>query len=78
MCPSARVMHREDSVGVSRVVCECVCVCVSLCSHTYNVKNSRHLLRAKTVGDLTRVAATVFLPQVTDGQPCQTPCPAGI
>ena len=47
-------------------------------SHTYNVKLSRHLLWAKTVGDLARVAAAVFLPQVADGQPRQTPCPAGI
>lgn len=58
--------------------------CVSVCfggaphTHTYNVKLSRHLLGAETVGDLARVAAAVLLPQVADGQTCQTPCPAGV
>lgn len=72
-CVSARPIHWKDSVGVCQVV-----VSVSSCSHTYNVKLSRHLLWAKTVGDLAGIAAAVLLPQVADGQPCQTPCPAGI
>lgn len=37
-----------------------------------------HFLRAEAVGDLARVAAAVLLPQVADGQPRQTPRPAGI
>lgn len=56
----------------------CLCVRVQSSPHTYNVKLSRHLLRAKAVGDLAGVAAAVLLPQVTDGQPCQAPCPAGV
>lgn len=42
MCPFARMVHREDSVGVCQVVCECVSE--QLYSHTYNMKLSRHLL----------------------------------
>ncbi len=35
MCPSARLIHWEDSVGVCQVVfCECVCVCVCSRAHT--------------------------------------------
>lgn len=42
------------------------------------MKLSRHLLWAKTVGNLACIAAAVLLPQVTDRKPCQTTCPAGI